>query len=50
MQSYSSTFPSTYTGSFDENYQRNEGVFELNYTYIKDGIAYKVEEEIKFWL
>lgn len=45
---------STYTGSFDEGYQRDKGVFKLNYTYT-DGNAdnptiYTVSEEIKFWL
>jgi hypothetical protein len=41
---------STYTGTFNEVYQRNKGTYMLYYTYTSSGNLMEVTEELKFWL
>jgi hypothetical protein len=41
---------STYTGAFNPVYQSNEGVFELYYSYMLNGVLMNAVVELKFWL
>lgn len=41
---------STYTGTFDPNYQRDNGTFQLYYSYVVEEKVVNVAAEMKFWL